>query len=79
MMNINEYLINLFYTHGYEAWEEENENLWDMYNTLTEEEMVTCAESSMFTNYCDSNGIDLEARRSTGILEVCYWVWNNEE
>ena len=79
MMNINEYLENLFNTQGYEAWEEENENLWNMYNTLTEEEVLTCAESSVFTNYCASKGINLEARRNNGVLEVCYWMWNNEE
>ena len=44
MMNINEYLNNLFNTQGYEAWEEENENLWNMYNTLTEEEVTPVFE-----------------------------------
>ncbi len=78
MMNIREYLTNICMTQGYEAYEEEENKLWEMYNTLTEEEIATCAESAVFTNYCASKGINLEARTSTGSLELSHWLWEFE-
>lgn len=70
MMNIREYLNNILNNEGFEAWDAENENLWNMY----------CEEDdNIFINYCEERGIDLEACSSAGIPMVAYWVWDNEE
>lgn len=73
MMNIKEYLNNILNNQGFEAWEAENENLWNMYCEEEEE------ENGIFTSYCEERGVNLEARTASGTLVVVHWMWDNEE
>lgn len=79
MMNLQQYLENLLNTKGCEAYEEEEEKLWELYNTQTNEEILWCETSRVFVEYCNSKGINLEATTNQGTYYLSLWVWEREE
>ena len=72
MTNINEYLDNIFNTNGFDAYAEENDKLWELYER----------DDDSFLVYCEENKIDLNAQKiimgwPTDVLDL--WVWDHCE
>lgn len=61
MMNIRQYLDTIFHTQGYEAWEKEDQYMWDLMEQDIDQEIETGVEGHAFEDYCASKGVDLAA------------------
>lgn len=72
MTNINEYLNNILNTNGFDAYAEEDDKLWELYER----------DDDSFCVYCEENKIDLDAQKiimgfPTDVLDL--WVWDHCE
>lgn len=80
MMNIREYLDNILATQGYDAWEQEDEYMWEMYEQDFEDSFEAGYEVNNFGAYCESVGVDVHAPHSTlsgAVLD--YWCMDHCE
>ena len=72
MMNINEYLNNLLQEQGYDAWEQEDQYMWDLMEQDIDQEIEQGVEGHAFEEYCMGKGIDLNAQQGTVLQAWCY-------
>ena len=70
--NIKEYLDNILNAKGFDAYCEEDDKLWELYEK----------EDNSFELYCEENKIDLDAEQiimgyPTSVLDL--WCWDHVE
>lgn len=72
MKNIYEYLDNILMSQGFDAYCEEADKLWELYEK----------EDDSFQIYCEDNKINLEAEKivlGSPIEVLQLWVWDHDD
>ncbi len=80
MMSIKEYLDNILYVQGYDAWEQEDEYMWNLMEQDLDQEIETGVEGYAFEEYCASVGVSLTVAHPTlpgAVLD--YWCMDHCE